>query len=78
MRMLWFCLGQSEAVFRFETANPLKEPKQLDSVIDKLLSHIRKLQPSKEEVKTLSQLSSQTVVEETPEPEPEKSDEEEA
>ncbi len=51
-------LDQQEGVFRFETFNPLKNEKQIDAVISKLIARIKKLQTSVEEQNRLSSLMS--------------------
>lgn len=51
-------LDDREGVFRFETSNPLKDVKQIDSVINKLIVRIKKLQPSVEEQNRLIAMKS--------------------
>jgi hypothetical protein len=42
-------MDEDEAAFRFETSNPLKEEKQLEVIVDKLIAKIKKLEPTEEE-----------------------------
>lgn len=56
-------MDEGEAVFRFETANPLKEAKQLDTVVSKLVSRIHKLQPTEEEAVKLAKITNATLLE---------------
>lgn len=51
-------LDEKEGVFRFETSNPLKNEKQIDAVISKLIARIKKLQTSVEEQNRLASLMS--------------------
>jgi hypothetical protein len=51
-------LDDKEGVFRFETSNPLKNVKQIDSVVNKLIARIKKLQPSPEEQNRLISMKS--------------------
>lgn len=53
-------LDNNEGVFRFETPNPLKNATQIDSVINKLIIRIKKLEPSEEELKTFAALVDQS------------------
>ncbi len=49
-------LDDEQGVFRFETSNPLKNVKQIDAVINKLIARIKKLQPNTEERNRLMSL----------------------
>lgn len=49
-------LDANEGIFRFETPNPLQDAKQIDSVMNKLLARIKKLEPSAEEKKRYASL----------------------
>lgn len=49
-------LDDQEGVFRFETSNPLKDAKQIDGVVNKLIARIKKLQPAAEERNRLSSM----------------------
>lgn len=65
-------IAEEEAIFRFETANPLKDVKQLETIIDKMMARIDILKPSPEEAEELEAIVNKTVTEsELQEPEPE-------
>lgn len=51
-------LDGNEGVFRFETSNPLKNAKQIHSVVNKLIARIKVLQPSAEERTRLNNIKS--------------------
>lgn len=50
-------LSAQDGVFRFETANPLKNANQVESLIKKLMVRIEKLKPSAEEIATFKSVT---------------------
>lgn len=55
-------LDDSEGIFRFETPNPLNDAKKIDVVLHKLMTRIKKLEPSDTEEKSLETIVKQEGV----------------
>ena len=76
-------MDQNEAVFRFETNNPLTDEKKIDAIVSKLYARIEKLKPSEEELAKLAKLEDEAdslpapKAKPEPAPQPEEKSEEE-
>lgn len=56
-------LDDTEGVFRFETPNPLQNAAQIESVVQKLLVRIKKLEPTQEETQKFSSMVEDKAIE---------------